>query len=230
MPRLGESRRTLLEALDRHYGPLSAPGGGTVSSSLFEAIVRVALGLVADPRVASAAFGALGDAGLIDPGALAGIDPLELLDVFQQAGVRLAPKALKPLQRIARWAVDRDAEAIASLSTEAIRDEWRGLNGVGLATADALLLFAIGRSTIPVDRASFRILVRHGWLDPSSDSDEARSTLESIAPDEPDRLGQLSLGLVKLGRDHCKPAAPHCEGCPLCSLLPEDGPLIVESG
>ena len=70
-----------------------------------------------------------------------------------------------------------------------------------------------------------RILVRHGWLDPSSDYDEARSALESIAPDEPERLAQLSLGFEKLGRDFCKSTAPKCDRCPLRPLLPEGGPV-----
>jgi endonuclease-3 related protein len=231
VPRLGESRLGLLEALDHHYGPLPMPGGGPAlvgeGANPFDAIVRVALGLLAEPKIASAAFEALRDAGLIEPQALAGADPLEIEDVFQQARIRLASKALKPLQRIARWAVERDldTEALIGLSTDAIREAWRSLNGVGPSTADSLLLFALARPTIPVDRASYRILVRHGWLDPSSDYDEARSVLESIAPDQPERLAQLSIGFEKLGRDYCKPSAPKCDGCPLRALLPEGGPV-----
>jgi endonuclease III related protein len=230
VPRLGESRLALLEALEARYGPLSPPGGGPSSVEVpdpFEAIIRVALALVAEPRAAASAFDALRGAGLIDPEALAGADPLEIDDVFQQARVRLASKALKPLQRIARWAKGRDfdPETASKLATESIREAWRTLNGVGPATADALLLFGLGRPTIPVDRASYRILARHGWLDPSSDYDEARSTLESIAPDDPSRLAQLSLGLERLGRDYCKPSAPKCERCPLRPLLPEGGPV-----
>ena len=137
---------------------------------------------------------------------------------------------MKPLQRIASWASGRDfdAEAVANLSTGAIREAWRGLNGVGPATADALLLFALGRPTYPVDRASYRIMVRHGWLDPSSDYDEARSVLEGIALDDPEALARLSLAFEKLGRDACKPTAPRCERCPLRPLLPEGGPVETE--
>ena len=230
MPRRGESRLALLQSLADRYGSLPLPGGGPVGfggSNPFEAIVRVALGLVADSRITSAAFEALRDAGLLEPDALAGADPLELDDIFKQARVRLAGKALKPLQRIARWASERkfDAESVANLSTETIREAWRALNRVGPSTADSLLLFAFGRATIPVDRASYRILVRHGWLDPSSDYDEARSVLENIAPDEPEILAQLSLAFEKLGRDACKPGTPLCDRCPLQPLLPEGGPI-----
>ena len=43
-----------------------------------------------------------------------------------------------------------------------------GVPGIGLAAADAILLFALKRPSYPVDRATYRVLVRHGWLDPSA--------------------------------------------------------------
>jgi endonuclease-3 related protein len=228
LPRPGQSRPLLLDSLIARYGRLPPPGGDTVEDSTpFEAIVRVALGLVADPRTASAAFATLRDAGLLEPEVLAGANPLELDDLFKQGRVRLAARALRPLQKIARWAIGRglDEAGDCDLSTDLIRDDWRALNGVGPSTADALLLFALRRPTYPVDRASYRILVRHGWLDPSSDHDEARSVLEGIAPDDPEALAQLSLAFEKLGRDACRPASPRCDGCPLQPLLPEGGPV-----
>jgi endonuclease III related protein len=226
LPRLGDSRLALLEALAERYGPLPPPGGGPKAGP-FEAVAAVALGLVTDPRTASVALESLRDAGLLEPDALASVNPLELDDLFKQTRIRLASKALRPLQKIARWFGERDfdAESIEKLSTEAIREAWRGLNGVGPATADALLLFGLGRATYPVDRASYRIMARHGWLDPSSDYDEARSALEAISPDDPDALAQLSLAFEKLGRDACKPGTPRCERCPLQPFLPENGPV-----
>jgi endonuclease-3 related protein len=196
-------------------------------SEPFESITAVALALVTDPRTASAALNVLREAGLLEPGPLSSVNPLELDDLFQQAKVRLASKALRPLQKLAGWASEQDfdAEAVMSLPTESLREAWRSLNGVGPATADAFLLFGLNRATYPVDRASYRIMVRHGWLDPSSDYDEARSALEAIAPDDPEQLGQLSIGFEKLGRDACKPGTPRCERCPLRFLLPENGPI-----
>ncbi len=233
MPRLVESAPALLESLRERYGSLPAPGGNSGNGGfapIFDGIVRAALGLAVDPRVASAAFEVLRDAALLDPVALVAIDPIELDELFRQGKVKLAAKALAPLRRIAGWVQDRDLEreTLDRLSTEAIREEWRALNGVGPATTDALLLFGLGRPTIPVDRASYRILVRHGWLDSSSDYDEARSVLESIAPDDPEALAQLSLGFEKLGRDACKPSGPKCESCPLRPLLPDNGPVVDE--
>jgi endonuclease-3 related protein len=228
LSRLGDSRDDLLEALGERYGLLPVPGGGLSSvsgreSSPFESLAAVALGLIADPRTASAALEALRDSGLLEPAALARANPLEIDEIFEQARVRLKSKTLRPLQQIARWVSEH--EDFSKLSTEAIREAWRGLNGVGPATLDALLLFGLKRPTYPVDRASYRIMVRHGWLDPSSDYDEARSVLETIAPDDPEALAQLSLAFEKLGRESCKPGTPRCEHCPLRPYLPESGPV-----
>ena len=44
-------------------------------------------------------------------------------------------------------------------------EELAGIKGIGPAAADAMVLFALKRPAYPVDRATFRVLVRHGWLD-----------------------------------------------------------------
>ena len=229
MPRLDEARTSLLEALAERYGSMTWPGvsGRHSETPPFEAIAKVVLGRAAELRVATAALDALREAGLLEPRTLAGVDPLGIDDLFRQSRIRLAARAIKPLQRIARWAIDHafEGEAVAHWSTEAIREDWRGLNGVGPATVDALLLFALRRPTYPVDRPTYRVLVRHGWLEPSADYDEARSVVEGIAPGDPGSLGQLSLGLEKVGREFCKVAVARCDRCPLRDLLPEDGPI-----
>lgn len=228
MPRLDESRPTLLDALRDRYGTLSLAGGGPgADADPFDVIATVALQLATDARTAASARAVLEGSGLLDPSALAEADPLELEALFQSHKVRLAPKAFTPLLRLARWAVEADfgLEAAASASTETLRDAWRAIKGVGPATADALLLFALGRPAYPVDRGSYRIFARHGWIDTTADYDEARSALESVAPDDPASLAQLSLGLERLARDLCKPGTPRCDRCPLQPLLPEGGPL-----
>lgn len=237
MPRFDESRQPVLDALLDHYGPLPIPGGGPTGvdgprdgADFFEAIASVVLGLIAEPRAASAALEVLRDAGLLDPKGLAEADPAEVDDVLKQGRARVSGRSLRPLVKLARWAAADgfDAERSAAASTEALREAWRGLNGVGPATADVLLLFALGRSTYPVDRATYRVLTRHGWLDPSADYDEARAVAEAIAPDDPASLARLSVAMERLGRDFCKPGSPRCDRCPLRPFLPEGGPRQPE--
>jgi endonuclease III related protein len=230
LPRLDECRTSLLDELLGRYGPLPLPGGGLVdSSSPFESIIRAGLGLVADARIASAALDALRDAGLLEAHALASVDPTEVDDLFRASKVRLAARAVRSLQRVARWVAEHgfDTEQAASWSTESLREQWRGLNGVGPATADSLLLFGLGRPTYPVDRSTYRVLVRHGWLEPSASYDEARSVAEGIAPDDPESLARLSMAFERLGRECCKPSVARCDRCPLQVMLPPDGPVEI---
>ena len=231
MPRLDDSRPALLAALRDRYGdlaPTARPGAD--EGQPFERIAVEFLARVADARIVQAALVALAAEGLLDPATLAKADPVELESLFQERRVRLSARGFAPLLRLARWAAeaDFDAEAAALASTEALRESWRGLKGISPATADALLLFALDRPTYPVDRGSYRVFARHGWIDATADYDEARSALEGVAPDEAPALARLSLGLQRLARELCKPGQPRCDRCPLQPLLPEGGPLEVE--
>src|SRR5262249_11967694 len=92
-------------------------------------------------------------------------------------------------------------------------------------TADALLLRALARPIYPLDRASYRILVRHGWLDLSADYDEARAVVERLSPDDPGTLAQLSDWLARIGGGVCRVRGAKCDPCPLRPFLPEGGPI-----
>ena len=252
MPRLDEIRDDLIAALDHHYGSIPTsripPFGPDPGSNLFRRLARVALSLVATPTVASAAFDALDEAGLLQTTALASANPLEIDDALKQARVAMAIKSLRPLQNLARWAVAQGEEltkaGIAAISTAAIREDWRGLNGIGLASADALLLGGLQRASYPVDRATFRIMVRHGWLDTTADYDEARSLVERFVQTRSPTSGReredldeaaavrlledLSVWLARVGRDFCKPTVARCERCPLQPWVPPNGPVEGE--
>ncbi|WP_435015857.1 endonuclease III domain-containing protein [Tundrisphaera sp. TA3] len=231
MPRLDDSRPALLDAIQSRYGPPAPSGRGPgPDDDPFARILVEALGLSADPRTVASALTALAAEGLLDPAALAAADPSELEALFQAHRIRLTAKAVAPALKLARWVqwsgFDRAAAEVAS--TEALREAWRGLRGIGQATADALLLHALDRPAYPVDRGSYRIFLRHGWIDASADYDEARSVFESVAPDDAPTLVALSAGLQRLAREFCKPGTPRCEHCPLRPLLPEGGPLGEE--
>ncbi len=235
MPRLAECRGDVVAALLDRHGPPPRPGGGGgeaegQGAGRFGAIARVAVGRVADPRTTEAVLAALGAAGLLDPEALGRASLAEVEDVLGGARVRLAAKQLGPLRRLAVWAAggglgDPGEEPP---STETLRSEWRAIGGIGPTTSDALLLFALGRTAYPVDRATYRILVRHGWLDPSADYDEARSIAEGLAPEDPTALAPIASAMARLGREHCQAGIPRCDRCPLRPWLPEGGPREAE--
>ena len=247
MPRLDEARDDLIAALDSRYGRTSAPTAGLAGPehvTLFERLAWVLLNEVATAKVATAAFDALDAAGLLAPEALGPANPLAIDDVLKQARVAMAIKSIRPLQNLARWAQGLvgplTPAGLAPVATETIREEWRAINGIGLARADTLLLLGLGRLAYPVDRATYRIFVRHGWLDPTAEYDDARAVVERLATgvDGPGgevaeveavpTLVHLGRWFDRVGREFCKPATPQCERCPLRPWLPERGPVEVE--
>lgn len=233
MPTLDESLAAIVAALARQYG---SPPAVSVAAGPdpFTAMVAVLLARAADPPRATRALEALGDAGLLDPRSMAEADVAEIDDALKSNGIRVPARGLAPIHRLARWMVEQhpgsaDANRLNAIDTESLRAELASLNGIGAATADALLLLGLRRPVYPLDRATYRVLIRHGWLDSSADYDEARSVVERPCQDDPDLLARLSAWLERVGRDYCRLSVPKCDRCPLRPFLPEGGPIEPEA-
>ena len=224
MSTLDEQAPAILEALSDHYG---RPDSGPVAEvGAFTAMVAALLGQSLEPRKVASAVAALGEADLLRPEALADADAADLAETLRAGAVRSTPKILGPLGRLARWVVDRTGgvASIEAASTSTLREELVGLNGIGPSTADAILLHGLGRASYPVDRPSYRVAARHGWIDPTADYDEARAVLERIAPGKSATLAAMAEWSERLGRDFCRATVARCEKCPLRPFLPEGGP------
>jgi endonuclease III related protein len=238
MPTLAESFPTIRSALVEHFA--LAPIG-VDRETPFEAIVRVLLDREFGAARTATALEVLERAGLLRPEGLAKADVLTVRDALLEAAIPASPQSVAPLTNLARWIVEHHGARVESLfnpdrSTDWLRGELAAIRGIGLATADAILLFALKRPSYPVDRATFRVLVRHEWLDPGAGYDEARDLLVSQAAQEgdvpdgeaADRLIDLAHGMGQLGRRFCRVAAPRCDQCPLEPVLPKGGPREVD--
>jgi endonuclease-3 related protein len=231
MPPLDESFPTIVSALADRYGQPAFVAEGLEP---FEAMLAVVLARSVEVRKIAPALAALADAGRIDPPALAGAAPAEIVAILRdEAGLTSAAKLVGPIQRLAKWVVDRHHGEAASLldddlATPDLREQLTALKGIGPATADAILLFALRRPAYPVDRATYRILIRHGWLDTSADYEETRSLVEGQCGDDPALLARLSEWFERIGREYCRPSVAKCERCPLRPVLGEGGPREPE--
>jgi endonuclease III related protein len=228
MSSLDDALPAIREALTGRYG---RPEPFVAGEDAFAALVAVALERAFDPAKQARAVDALRDAGLLDPQALAESDSTEAAEALRSAGLKVREKALAPLRRVARWLVELhhgDADVLAgsdsAVPTEQLREELAAVSGVGPATADALLLFALRRPVYPLDRATYRVLVRHGWIDATVEYVEARDAIERLAPDDPATLARLSHWFERIGRDYCRLAVAKCDKCPLRPWLPDGGP------
>ncbi len=226
MASLAESYATVLAALADHYGlPLPAAR----EPSAFEAVLAAALARSAGSARALAGLKALDQSGLLEPATLAGIEPAEILDCLRDAGLSLPARAATLLVRLARWYARACGNAElahdpAAGKMSGLREELAAINGVGPATADAILL-ALGQPVYPLDRGAYRILVRHGWIDTATEYDQASELLSRQAAGNSQEIGRLSTWLAQVGRQFCGPRAPRCRPCPLRCVLPDEGPL-----
>jgi endonuclease-3 related protein len=234
MPRLGDSYDAMTRALGDHFGPPLPPlivAGERPGPSLALVVAAFLAGQNQD-RGLNTVLGSLAEAGLLaDPEALATADPAEIAAAWTHTNKPPSVRTLRTLQRIAAWIAQLGGfDALESIPTEALREGLRSLNGVGPAGADAILLHALKRPAYPVDRATYRILLRHGWIDSSADYDEARGRVENLASGESTALADLSGWFERVGAVFCRATVAKCERCPLRPFLPDGGPIEPDLG
>jgi endonuclease-3 related protein len=131
--------------------------------------------------------------------------------------------------------------------TEKLRAELLELNGVGLETADSILLYAGNHPVFVVDAYTRRVLLRHGIINEKTGYEEIRAMIEhAISSSEAECLvaqnavfdprhpvsrmsssarsalaqhyNELHALIVRVGNHYCR-TKPICEGCPLQSFL-----------
>jgi endonuclease III-like uncharacterized protein len=260
---MGSSTRQLqpfqapMATLDQAFAVLrTATAGSSASAGVegadpapFERVAAVLLTRAAGRKKGNAALEALESSRLLSPRALAEADLFEIVDALKERGVSVQASVLAPLRNFARWVIRRgqirfDMRDNAWRSTESLREELAAIKGIGCADADAILLYALKRPSYAVDRPTFRVLARHGWVDPGATYEEVRDLLvdralnhtracgaldaDAAALAAAEALLDLAAGMEQIGRRFCTAASPRCEGCPLESLLPEGGPRTFD--
>jgi endonuclease III related protein len=222
----------MTQALADHYGQ-RMPAERTLSP--LAGVLAVGVTGVGEKEKdgAETYLAALDRAGLLQAEALAAVEPTELLDTLRDQGVTLPSRSAVMLKRLAAWFAGRfpdedDPGDEAAWPTPRLRQELTAIRGIGQAKADAILLFGLGRPTYPLDRGTYRVLVRHGWIDPWAEYDEVSQLLIHATGERTAELARLSDWMTAVARDFCKPGSPRCQSCPLKPLLPEQGPLQPE--
>ena len=150
----------------------------------------------------------------------------EVADAIRPGGLaqQKAPRIQAVLRAIEERVGSIDLEWLRDLSDDEVREYLRSLPGVGPKTAACVLAFSLDRAAIPVDTHVFRTATRLGWLPPGATAESAHVTLHELVPA---RLRvSMHVGLIRLGREICRPGRPQCEECPLAKLCPT-APLIL---
>jgi endonuclease III len=152
---------------------------------------------------------------------LAAANERELADVIRPGGLAntKAPRILSILAEIAeRQEGSLDLAWMRDASTPRVEEFLTSLPGVGPKTTACVLAFSLGRPALPVDTHVYRVAKRLGFFDGRTDAAKAHPVLEAAVP--PRLRVEMHVGLIRLGREICRPARPLCEICPLQDLCP----------
>jgi endonuclease-3 len=107
---------------------------------------------------------------------------------------------------------------LESMSTTEAKDYLISLPGVGLKTASCVLLFSLGRPSLPVDTHIFRVVKRLGLLEPDININAAHDLLQNKI--HPSKIYQFHVHVIKHGRQVCHARWPHCRECVLEKCCP----------
>ncbi len=152
---------------------------------------------------------------------LAAAKPAEVEEAIRTGGLAKT-KAAAILSALSRLSEERGGYTLDFLRGMPLADARAYLTsfgGVGVKTANILLLFSLGFPAFPVDTHILRVTKRLALVPPSATLAKAALLLEPHVP-----AGvhvPLHLNIIRLGRELCRPRNPLCPSCPLLPLCPE---------
>jgi len=126
----------------------------------------------------------------------------------------LKVRRLKNLISLIQDKHDGDLNSLFSLETETIRKELLSVKGIGLETADSMILYGAGRALFVVDTYTHRILSGHGLIEEEAGYFEVQMLFMDTLPHDVELFQEFHALLVKTGKDFCR-RKPLCPDCPL---------------
>jgi endonuclease-3 related protein len=171
----------------------------------------------------------LRERGLLDAAALLACPEEELRVLLRPSGYMVRKSAaVRAFLGFLFAEAEGSFERLAAQPLEVLRPKLLALPGVGLETADAILLYALGKPAMVVDEYLRRVTMRHGLARELSSYDELQRLAWAAFADVqgPERVrhaNEFHALIVMVGKTQCGPK-PRCAGCPLAcfpALLPE---------
>jgi endonuclease III related protein len=157
-------------------------------------------------------------ANLLDPNKLNNTSYDRLAELIRPAGYyNIKAKRLKNFLDWLFETYDGDLSQLENLDADSLRQQLLSINGIGLETADSIVLYAFNKPIFVIDTYTCRVMGRHCFIEPGADYEQVRDVFESFLPSDVKLFNEFHALLVMVGKNFCKPK-PKCEGCPLESL------------
>lgn len=110
-------------------------------------------------------------------------------------------------------------DSLKSMTMTEAKDYLMRLPGVGHKTASCVLLFSLGKPSLPVDTHIFRVAKRLGLIDSNVSIEKAPGLLQEQIP--PFKVYQFHVHMIEHGRRVCRARQPHCAMCILRGACPQ---------
>jgi len=161
---------------------------------------------------------------------LAAAPPEDVEEAIRAGGLaRAKAKAiLSALSRIRRERGGYTLDFLSEMPLAEAREYLTSFPGVGVKTANVVLLFSFGKEAFPVDTHILRVTKRLRLVPAPADLSRAALLLEPHV--SPGDSMPLHLNLIRLGREICRPRNPMCPECPLLPVCPEGKQRVRKQG
>ena len=126
-------------------------------------------------------------------------------------------RRLKNLLKLIEDKYNGDTKGLFSLDTDTIRKELLSVKGIGMETADSIVLYGAGRPVFVVDAYTHRILIRHELIDEEAGYHDLQAFFMDHLPPDVELFKEFHALIVKTGKDFCR-RDPLCSTCPLNRL------------
>ena len=177
--------RMLARYGEQHWWPADTP---------FEMMVGAVLTQATAWTNVEIAIARLKDADALSPAAIRGMDTDTLAALIYSSGFYNAKaRKLKALAQFLGEAYDDNIDAMRSEDGAKLRRELLGVKGIGEETADAILLYALGKPSFVIDAYTRRLISRLG-IAPDS---EAYSAYQKLFSDNLQQDTQCSPNIMR---------------------------------
>jgi endonuclease-3 len=143
-----------------------------------------------------------------------------IAQVIQSGGLSQikAVRIKQVLEQIEKEQGHISLDSLKSKSMAETEDYLMRLPGVGHKTASCVLLFSLGKPSLPVDTHVFRVAKRLGLIDSRVSIEKAHSLLQEQIP--PSKVYQFHIHMIEHGRRICHARQPRCNRCILIGTCP----------
>lgn len=179
----------------------------------FEVMVGAVLTQATSWTNVERAIARLKEEDALSPAAMRAMDAETLARLIYSSGFYNAKAIrLKALVRYMGDAYDDDIEAMRADDGVRLRRELLAVKGIGEETADAILLYALGKPSFVIDAYTRRLFNRLGITPDSEDYSAYQQMFSDNLPSDTALFSEYHALIVQ----HCKEACrktPVCEGC-----------------